>query len=307
MEIIYLVLKVKILVKFSRFIICTVVVMIALTLLLLGCKSADNSAASIKPGNLAITLLEVNHGDAILLQDSKQNILVDVGHKDNRAMLMRGLDERGIKKLDTVILTHHHQDHMGNIFQVAKKYNVKSIYDNGLVNENYPKSIELTGAFNKGEYNNKKLKAGDIVKLGENYWLEVLSPGDFLKPKQRQHLNNNSIVMMLHYGKFKMLLTGDIEKQTEGALVKHYRDKLKADVLKVAHHGSQTSSTFLFVKAVNPKHAVISCGNREKYNHPHPKTTGLLKHLKIPFYNTEDNGEIVITTDGESYEVKSRR
>lgn len=293
--------------RLSCYFISVIFLLLTLALLCVGCSNNVKFATDIVPGKLKITLLEVNHGDAILLQDSKRTIMVDVGHKDNRAMLMRGLDEKGIKKIDTVIITHHHQDHMGNIFPVVKKYGVKNVYDNGLINENYPKSIQLSAALNKGEYNNKKLKAGDVLRFDDKYWLEVLSPGDFLKPKQRQHLNNNSIVMMLHYGKFKMLLTGDIEKQTEGALVKQYGEELKADVLKVAHHGSQTSSTFLFVKAVNPKHAVISCGNREKYNHPHPKTTGLLKHLKIPFYNTEDNGEIVITTDGESYEVKSRR
>lgn len=293
--------------NFNRYIFFAVLLLLSMGLFVFGCGKNENTAVDVAPGKLVITLLEVNHGDAILLQDGKHNVMIDVGHKDNRAMLMRGLDEKGIKKIDTVIITHHHQDHMGNIFPVAKKYNVNNIYDNGLVNEKYPASIKLRGTLNKGEYNNKILKAGDVLKFDDNYWLEVLSPGDFLKPKQRQHLNNNSIVMMLHYGNFKMLLTGDIEKQTEGALVKQYGDKLKADVLKVAHHGSQTSSIFQFVKAVNPKQAVISCGNREKYNHPHPNTTGLLKHLKIPFYNTEDNGEISIITDGISYEVKHRR
>lgn len=293
-------------IKFNRSIIFAVAFLLSVSLFILGCGK-DEKIAAVPPGKLAITLLEVNHGDAILLQDGKSNVLVDVGHKDNRAMVMRGLDEKGVKKIDAVIITHHHQDHMGNIFPVAKKYNVNTIHDNGLVNENYPASIKLRAALNKDEYNNKILKAGDVLKFSDDYWLEILSPGDFLKPKQRQHLNNNSIVMMLHYGKFKMLLTGDIEKQTEGALVKQYGEKLKADVLKIAHHGSQTSSIFQFVKAVNPKYAVISCGNREKYNHPHPKTTGLLKHLQIPFYNTEDNGEISIVTDGEGYELKVKR
>lgn len=293
--------------KLTRYIICAAAIMLSIAVLCVGCKNEEKAVATVPPGKLVVSLLEVDHGDAILLQDGKTNVLIDVGHKDNRAMVMRGLDEKGVKKIDTIIITHHHQDHMGNIFPVAKKYEVKNIYDNGLVNENYQTSINLRAALNKGEYNNKILKAGDVLKFDDNYWLEVLSPGDFLKPKQRQHLNNNSIVMMLHYGNFKMLLTGDVEKQTEGALVKEYGDKLKADVLKIAHHGSQTSSIFQFIKAVNPKHAVISCGNREKYNHPHPKTTGLLKHLKIPFYNTEDNGEIVLITDGVGYEVKSRR
>lgn len=300
-------LEVILMLKLTRYIICAAVMLISLALLCLGCKNDEKTAVAVLPGKLVVSLLEVNHGDAILLQDGKTNVLVDVGHKDNQSMLMGGLDEKGIKQIDTVIITHHHQDHMGNIFPVAKKYEVKNIYDNGLVNEKYPASIKLRGALKNGEYNNKILKAGDVLKFGDNYWLEILSPGDFLKPKQRQHLNNNSIVMMLHYGNFKMLLTGDIEKQTEGALVKQYGDKLKAVVLKIAHHGSQTSSIFQFVKAVNPKHAVISCGNREKYNHPHPKTTGLLKHLQIPFYNTEDNGEICIVTDGKDYEVKTKR
>lgn len=277
-------------------------------ILSVGCKDKISETSNGNTtGKLRITLLSVRHGDAILIQDGKRNVMVDVGHSDNRNILLSKLEEKGIEKIDCIFLTHHHQDHIGNIFPVAKKYKAGIIYDNGLVNENYQTSIRLKEVFKDKKLNNKILQAGDVIKFSDDYWLEVMAPGKFMRPKLLQDLNNSSLVMKLHYKNFTMLLTGDIEKQTEGTLVKQYGDKLKADVLKIAHHGSRTSSIYNFVTTVKPKYAVISCGDRAKYNHPHKNTTGMLKHLEIPFYNTEDNGDIIIETDGNKMDVKAQK
>ena len=160
-------------------------------------------------GSLKITVLDVEHGDAILLQDDKRNIMVDVGDSKNRQLLEQKLSKYGVNRIKSVIVSHHHKDHMGNIFTVAGRYGVSNIYDNGNVNNGNKNSIKLHNILSKGEYNNRVLKSGDVVQIDKGYYFEVLSPGEFLQADKRikNDQNNNSAVLKLHYGDFTMLLT----------------------------------------------------------------------------------------------------
>lgn len=258
----------------------------------------------IPEGKLTITMLDIKHGDAILLQDSKQTILIDTGHNANRDLVLKKLAEHNIKKINTVIVTHHHADHMGNIFKIAGKYGVGRIYDNGLVNNNSSNSIKLNDVLSKGNYKNKRLNAGDKISFGDGFYFDVLAPGDFMTTALCNDLNNNSIVMKMHYGNFTMMFTGDIENPTEALIAEKYGAELKSDVLKVAHHGSKTSSNYQFVSKVKPKYALISCGDFEEYHHPNKNVVGRLQHLGAEVYNTDKNGDLVITTDGKSFDLK---
>jgi len=268
-------------------------------------ESNGSSAPTIIPeGKLRITVLDVKHGDAILLQDSKQTILVDTGHNANREVVLKRLAEQNIKKINTVIVTHHHADHMGNIFQIAGKYGVGRIYDNGLINKNNTNSVKLGEVLSKGSYKNKRLSAGDKISFGDGFYMDVLAPGSFMDKKIRSDLNCNSIVMKLHYGKFTMLFTGDIENGTEVACAAKYGTALKSDVLKVAHHGSSTSSNYQFISKVTPQYALISCVQFEEYHHPNKKVVGRLEHIGAKVYSTQENGNITIVTDGRDYKVQ---
>lgn len=258
----------------------------------------------IPEGKLTITMLNINHGDAILLQDSKQTVLIDTGHNANRELVLKKLEAYNVKKINTVIVTHHHADHMGNIFQIAGKYGVGRIYDNGLVNAKSSNSIKLNDVLSQGNYKNKRLNAGDKISFGDGFYMDVLAPGDFMTKELRNDLNNNSIVMKMHYGNFTMMFTGDIENPTEALIAEKYGDELKSDVLKVAHHGSRTSSYYEFVSKVKPKYALISCGDFEKYHHPNKNVVGRLQNIGAKVYNTDKNGDIVITTDGNDFEIK---
>lgn len=271
-------------------------------------------------GQLKITMLDIGQGDAILLQDGKQTIMVDVGDSRKRKAedsgeadhagkesLFAGLDKAGVQRINTVIVTHHHSDHMGNIMALRGQYSVKSIYDSGFVNEKFKTSVQLHEDLEAGKYNNRVLKAGDTVKFDKNFYLEVLAPGDFLDKKLYKNINNTSLVMMLHYGDFKMLLTGDAEAGVEDALQQKYGDKLKADVLKVGHHGSSTSSIWDFVNKVKPKYALISCGPFGIYHHPNEKTVGRLKQVGAKVLTTYEHGSITVTTDGKKFDVKTER
>ena len=275
-------------------------------------QKQDTGAAQ---GRLRISVLDVGQADAILLQDGKRNIMVDVGNdvKDKvgdsggRQALIKALDKAGVNRIKTVFVTHHHRDHMGNIMYVRGKYGVSNIYDSGYVNSGYKASVALDRDLRAGRYNGQALKAGDKITIDKNYYIEVLAPGDFLSKKDLKNLNNTSLVLMLHYGSFKMLLTGDAEAPVEDALQQKYGTALQADVLKVGHHGSKTSSYWPFISKVKPKYALISCGDFSIYKHPNKNVVGSLTHLGAKVLTTHDHGTLTVTTDGKSFEVKTER
>lgn len=266
-------------------------------------------------GRLRISVLDVGQADAILLQDGKRNIMVDVGNdvKDKvgdsggRQALIKALDKAGVNRIKTVFVTHHHRDHMGNIMYVRGKYGVSNIYDSGYVNSGYKASVALDRDLRAGRYNGQALKAGDKITIDKNYYIEVLAPGDFLSKKDLKNMNNTSLVLMLHYGSFKMLLTGDAEAPVEDALQQKYGTALQADVLKVGHHGSKTSSYWPFISKVKPKYALISCGDFSIYKHPNKNVVGSLTHLGAKVLTTHDHGTLTVTTDGKSFDVLTER
>ena len=275
-------------------------------------QKQDTGAAQ---GRLRISVLDLGQADAILLQDGKRNIMVDVGNdvKDKvgdsggKQALIKALDKAGVNRIKTVFVTHHHRDHMGNIMYVRGKYGVSNIYDSGYVNNGYKASVALNSDLRAGRYNGQALKAGDKITIDKNYYIEVLAPGDFLSKKDLKNMNNTSLVLMLHYGSFKMLLTGDAEAPVEDALQQKYGTDLQADVLKVGHHGSKTSSYWPFVSKVKPKYALISCGDFSIYKHPNKNVVGSLTHLGAKVLTTHDHGTLTVTTDGKSFDVLTER
>lgn len=269
-----------------------------------GVDAAGSSGAN---GKLKITMLDVSHGDAILLQGAGKTIMVDVGDSRNHDKLFSKLEQNGVKKIDEIFISHQHQDHMGNILTVAEKYNVGKIYDNGLENDGNKTSGKLYNDFAKGKYEHQVLGNGDKITIADGYWLEVYSPGDFLNKKLRKDMNNSSLVFRLHYGDFTMMFTGDIENPTEAAIAEKYGSQLKADVLKVAHHGSRTSSNYRFISQVKPQYALISCGEYEKYHHPNKNVIGALTHLGAQVYSTIQNGDLTIVTDGKNIEFSKEK
>lgn len=275
-------------------------------------QKQDTGAAQ---GRLRISVLDLGQADAILLQDGKRNIMVDVGKdvKDKvgdsggKQALIKALDKAGVNRIKTVFVTHHHRDHMGNIMYVRGKYGVSNIYDSGYVNNGYKASVALNSDLRAGRYNGQALKAGDKITIDKNYYIEVLAPGDFLSKKDLKNMNNTSLVLMLHYGSFKMLLTGDAEAPVEDALQQKYGTELQADVLKVGHHGSKTSSYWPFVSKVKPKYALISCGDFSIYKHPNKNVVGSLTHLGAKVLTTHDHGTLTVITDGKSFDVLTER
>lgn len=267
----------------------------------------QEKASELKEGELKIALLKVDHGDAILLQTKNKNILIDAGANKSKAMVETALTKNGVKQIDTIIVTHHHNDHMGNVISFAGKYKVRRIFDTGYVNKENPTSVKLNDILRKGNYNNRVLQSGDTVYLDKNYYLEILAPGKYQDKSSFENINNTSLVAKLHYGSFSMMLTGDTEAISEIAMAEKYGKQLKSDVLKVAHHGSKTSSNWNFVSQVKPMYALISCGSYEEYKHPNKAVVSRLQHLGAKVLNTYDNGQLTVITDGSSFRVENEK
>lgn len=257
-------------------------------------------------GQLEVKMLDVGHGDAVLLRTHASTILVDTGNYKHSEQLVARLKKLGVRRLDALILTHHHLDHIGGSLKILQNFKVAQIYDNGFANPQSEISKELTSRYRSGKLSSIVLNDGQKVELSDGVYLQVLAPltkNGF----PEKDLNNNSMVFKLKYGDFSMLFTGDIEAKAEHDLVSRYGKGLQSTVLKVAHHGSGTSSTYNFLTSVQPQLALISCGEQEKYNHPNKKILGTFAYLQIPVKATSWQGELTLTTVGEGFEISTEK
>lgn len=290
-------------------------------------ESAPQVEAAVK-GDLKISVLNVGQGDAILIQTGKQTILVDTSDTDERDLLVNELEKFSVTKIDKLILTHPHADHIGNakvLINPSKKeltanpylekISVAAVYDNGVnasspIYKSYVKAVDAKGV------EHHALKIGDALDFGNGVKFTVLYPSaeliDAVNGGQKSDPNNESIVGRLTYKNFSMMLTGDAEKKVESELWADNDAKaLKCDVLKAGHHGSKTSSSENFVATVDPSYVLISCGpdeeRRNTYGHPHKEALqnylahGIdAKHI----FCTRWNGTITVTSDGKNFSVQ---
>lgn len=281
-------------------------------------------------GDLKISMLDVGQGDAILIQTGKQTILIDTSDTDERDLLVRELEKFSVTKIDKLILTHPHADHIGSakalINPSAKeiktnpyleKISVAEVFDNG-VPSGSPIYKSYVKAVSTKKISHKSLKAGDELDFGNGVKFSVLYPTkevfDAVNGGQKSDPNNESIVGKLTYKKFSMMFTGDAEKKVEDDLDGKDAKILKCDVLKAGHHGSKTSSSKKFIDAVNPSYVLISCGpeeeNRNTYGHPHREALKNYLDHKIPAENvfcTRWNGTITVISDGKNFSVKPEK
>lgn len=273
-----------------------------------GNTSADKSAAP-----LTVCVLDVGQGDAILVRTSEETILIDAGDTDEAEKLKAALDQAGVKTIDKLLITHPHRDHLGGSAMVFQNYDVKAVYDNGQpATPNFYRTYLRT--IQKKNIPYKTLRDGDRLDFGGGVSFTVLSPTEEMVEEGGRgkdgkiNLNLNSLVGRLTYGDFAMMFTGDAEKPTEQALLKrHHGNGLRCQVLKAGHHGSKTSSSAAFLKAVQPEVALISCGVGNAYHHPHPSVRRSYEKQHIDFYRTDVNGTITVETDGKTYRVTPER
>ncbi len=264
----------------------------------LGCKQANAiDKANMNTTNTQVTSLndmkvhyiDVGQGDSELIQIGDKNVLIDAGCNDNKAL--NYLKSQGISKLDCVIATHPHEDHIGGMTSVINNFEVGEFYA--------PKVTHTTRTFENmiKALQSKGLKittknVGDTLTIG-NATMQFLAPNSSMY----QDLNNYSIVTRLKYGNTSYLFTGDAESLSEGEILAKQLD-ISADVLKLGHHGSHSSTSQAFLDKVNPQYAIVSCGKGNDYGHPHKETIDKLNAKNIEILRTDVSGTIVSTSNG---------
>ncbi|MCY9513330.1 ComEC/Rec2 family competence protein [Paenibacillus apiarius] len=261
-------------------------------------ESLPNKQAA---GSLQVYYLDVGQGDATLIKTPKgQHILIDGGDNHKGQTVVDYLEELGVTELDVVIATHPDADHIGGLDTVIESIPTKSVYAPRVSHTTKSYKDFLLAVKNRG-LKIKSAKAGLMLPL-EDVTAEFVAPvGEYGKD-----LNAWSAVLHLTYGNTSFLFTGDAEKKSEGDMVKSGAD-LRADVYKVGHHGSDTSSSTSFLKAISPKYAVISVGKDNKYSHPKDVVLERLKNAKVKVFRTDIQGTITATSDGENIKFETVR
>jgi len=250
---------------------------------------------------LEIDFYDVGQGDAIFIETPKgKQILVD-GGPDLTILEKLGRElPFWDRYIDLVILTHPEYDHIGGLIEVIKRYKVGGILTTGVIRDTaeYKKWTRIIKQENVPIY---IAQAGGVIDLGSNIKLIILHPFENLSGQEIKRTNNVSIVAQLVYKDFELLLTGDIEKKIEKELI-NSGTNLESDILKVAHHGSKTSTTQDFVNAINPIIAVIQAGKDNAYGHPHNSVLDALSDVTT-FITGRDN-DIEILSDGIRFQVR---
>lgn len=261
---------------------------------------------AIVPKNLKIYFVDVGQGDStLIITPLNKKILIDGGGTEfgdynvGEKTLMPYLLARRIRKIDYIVISHFDTDHCQGLLYIMQEIKVKNVligkqYEE---NENYKKFVNIIKEKN---IKVKVVEAGSRISIERNLYFDVLWP-DSDNIITQNAINNNSLVCKLVYKRFSILFTGDIEEIAEKAIIVKYKNQLKATVLKVAHHGSKTSSTIDFINAVNPKYALIGVGKDNKFGHPADITIQNLKAKNVKIYRTDEFGEVKICSDGEKW------
>ena len=273
------------------------VILTIIFMILAGAFELFQGTVAITPGEeLKVHFLDVGQGDSIFIElPTNETILIDASIKEASNKIINHLREENVSKIDYVFATHPHSDHIGGMSAVIKAFDIGQIY--------MPKAVTTTKTYENllltikdKNLKIKTAKAGNTIIDTDDLKLVVLAPNQ----DSYESLNNYSIVLKLTYKEKSFLFTGDAETLSE----KEITGDVEADVLKVGHHGSRTSTSQAFLNKVNPSYAVISVGLNNDYKHPHQEVIDRLEKKNIKIYRTDQNGDIIFTTDGYNIDVK---
>lgn len=281
-----------------------------LTLLLVACSQPEvsgtaethtglNEITQQPEGTLSVHFIDVGQADAILLICGGHTMLVDGGNVADSDLIYTYLHKQGVKHLDYCVNTHPHEDHVGGLAGALHACTVDTVmapvadYDSDAF-QNFKKAVE------EQQKCIQIPEAGEAFPFGEAE-VTVLNSG-----ADDEDINNSSIVLRVVFGSTSFLLTGDAERESEQKMIEAGYD-LSATVLKVGHHGSETSSSYPFLREVMPRYAIISVGTGNTYGHPDEAVVSRLRDAGAEIYRTDEQGDIVAVSDGTTVTVTTRR
>ena len=239
--------------------------------------------------------IDVGQALSVLVECDGQFMLYDGGNVDDGSLVVSYLQNQGVEQLEYVFCSHAHEDHVGGLAAALAYFPACHVYSSVM-----EASTKCFNDFVK--YTQQQGLQLEVPSVG-TVWPLGSATVTLLGPvTQYSETNNTSLVLRIDYGNTSYLLTGDMEKTAETDLVNSGAN-LKADVLQVGHHGSSTSTGYLFLNAVLPEMGVISCGTGNKYGHPHEETLSILRDAKVDVYRTDLQGTITIGSDGQNYTV----
>lgn len=280
-----------------------IIILFAVVASLFGLQMGDSNFSFdslLGSDEFEVHFIDVGQGDSTLvITPDKKTMLIDAGTKESSKVLIDYLKNIGINSIDVFVLTHPHSDHIGGAVDVMENFEVKQVLDSGFVHT----SLTYEKYLDKIDEKNipfQVVKAGDKFSVGDMKAF-ILSPD-----KPQDDANNSSIVMRVTYKDFSCMFTGDVEEKIEEKIIKSYPN-IRSVCLKVAHHGSDTSSSKAFLEAVRPEVSVIHVGADNAYGHPSEIILKRLKNIGTKVYRTDLDGTIIIKSDGSDYSIESSK
>lgn len=262
---------------------------------------SGTEAAGFKPDNTGKFLLyaiDTGNSDSLLcITPDGRSMLVDAAEENDYAAIKSALDKYGVNKIDVLVATHPHADHIGSMDEVIESVGGGKIYltdfpEDSEVYDDLTEAIQTAGIPAEYAVSGMQFDLGDAS-------VKVLGPQD----KEYEDANNASIVLMVSYGESDFLLTGDLELEASKELIKEWGNELDCEVLKAAHHGSRTSTSEELLRAVTPDIAIITCGAENSFGHPHQETLDLLLGYHVQTLRTDQDGDIAVLSDGTNIEA----
>lgn len=273
-------------------------------------KHSNSQNPMFTNGNLEIYMLDVGQGDSFIFLQNNKVMIVDTGNVYNWNATNKALKELGVEKIDYLIITHPHQDHIGGLFSISMNYKIEKLITPYIDSKEISVKKFAFHSYNFGINLANFIFDKKLVHWGkedENFSFEN-SKLEFIELENEKFgvINNYSLVFKVKYENTSILMTGDIEYEAEEQLLMSEKD-LTATIYKAAHHGSSTSNEGTFLERVNPDYVLISAqnGNHNYYGHPVKRFMRYLENKKIPVYRTDELGTVKVTMDGKNVNFSS--
>ncbi|MCW5935077.1 MAG: MBL fold metallo-hydrolase [Fimbriimonadia bacterium] len=280
--------------------------LLGVALLLAGCETSAPANASKPPGALEVVFLDVGQGDCAFIQfPNGKTMLIDGGSPEAGALVTAFLRRRGVSRLDWVVMSHLHADHIGGLIEVLRVFEVGEFWDSGYV-EGSPIYETLLRTVQRRKITYRLVEAGMRFRLSEACDMRVLAPRKPFMSDSGSNANNNSIALYLTYQRASFLFLGDLEEAGRMRALSGEAN-LPVSVLKVGHHGSSNGTDDALLRLTRPRAAVISCGAENPYGHPHSDTLELLEKNRVKVYRTDEHGTIRCLVSGDQLLIEKER